>query len=359
MKDKIYTILVTSDRQGKTKCFTLPSKWLRAIVFFSFLSFILLFTALVDYAGLLFESQVNRKLYLENEKLKHQFEIVDSKLQSLERGLERVRSFSTKLKLVTNVDDQDRVIQLAIGGPATPLGNYENRDLHLNENIEALKKTHPIKESLNENKNGLEFHFPAQEKSFIDDKMSVKASYNTYATAEKSQKNNNQYAMLSFRIDKATLEAEWQEQNVLKLWERLSNRRSLLKATPSIMPVRGWVTSDFGYRVDPFLQKSVMHNGMDIAARLGSKIRAPADGVVTFVGNGNSSGKVVVIDHGYGVQTRYAHNSVNKVDVGDSIRRGQVIALVGNTGRSTGPHVHYEVHVNGVPVNPRNYILEI
>ena len=143
-----------------------------------------------------------------------------------------------------------------------------------------------------------------------------------------------------------------------ELDEYLKNQKSLLASTPSIWPTRGWVTSGFGYRKSPFTGLPEKHEGLDIAARLGSEVRSTADGKVILAGRENGYGNMVEIDHGYGVLTRYGHNSKNLVKVGDKVKRGQVIALIGSTGRSTGPHVHYEVMVNGIPVSPRNYILE-
>ncbi|MEE8269287.1 MAG: M23 family metallopeptidase [Nitrospinaceae bacterium] len=143
-----------------------------------------------------------------------------------------------------------------------------------------------------------------------------------------------------------------------ELDEYLKNQKSLLASTPSIWPTRGWVTSAFGYRKSPFTGLPEKHEGLDISARLGSEVRSTADGKVILTGREGGYGKMVEIDHGYGVLTRYGHNSKNLVKVGDKVKRGQVIALIGSTGRSTGPHVHYEVLVNGIPVSPRNYILE-
>ena len=143
-----------------------------------------------------------------------------------------------------------------------------------------------------------------------------------------------------------------------ELDEYLKNQKSLLASTPSIWPTRGWVTSGFGYRKSPFTGLPEKHEGLDIATRMGSEVRSTADGKVILAGRENGYGNMVEIDHGYGVLTRYGHNSKNLVKVGDKVKRGQTIALVGNTGRSTGPHVHYEVLVNGIPVSPRNYILE-
>ena len=101
-----------------------------------------------------------------------------------------------------------------------------------------------------------------------------------------------------------------------------------------------------------------MHQGLDIAASPGSPIFAPADGVVSFAGFDAGYGKLVSIDHGYGVVTRFGHTSQIFVEVGQKIHRHDIVAAVGSTGRSTGPHVHYEVRVNNVPVDPQNYVLD-
>ena len=122
--------------------------------------------------------------------------------------------------------------------------------------------------------------------------------------------------------------------------------------------MRGWVTSDFSVRLDPYTGERVMHEGLDVAAALGSKVRAPADGTVVFAGVEGGYGRVLVVDHGYGLKTRYGHLLKTDVKVGDKVHRGQAIAQVGNSGRSTGPHLHYEVRVNGVADNPRKFILE-
>jgi murein DD-endopeptidase MepM/ murein hydrolase activator NlpD len=101
-----------------------------------------------------------------------------------------------------------------------------------------------------------------------------------------------------------------------------------------------------------------MHEGLDIAAPHGKEVVAPSDGVIIFAGLEGGYGNVLVIDHGYGVKTRYGHLSKLEVKTGDHVKRGQVVGAVGNTGRSTGPHLHYEVRVNGIPENPRKFILE-
>jgi murein DD-endopeptidase MepM/ murein hydrolase activator NlpD len=136
----------------------------------------------------------------------------------------------------------------------------------------------------------------------------------------------------------------------------LTEQSSLLSSKPSGWPARGWLTSNFGIRNSPFSGARTMHEGIDIAARVGTPVYATAAGIVSRAHVENGYGKLVVIDHGYGYKTFYGHNSKLMVKVGQRIKRGDLIASSGNTGTSTGPHVHYEVRLNGVPLNPRKFI---
>ncbi len=136
----------------------------------------------------------------------------------------------------------------------------------------------------------------------------------------------------------------------------LHNER--LAATPSIMPTAGWLSSAFSrMRSHPILHCARAHEGIDVSAPMGAPIEAPANGRVIQTGWEAGYGNMVVIDHGFGILTKFAHCSRILVRNGQKVARGERIALVGNTGLSTGPHLHYEVHVNGKPVDPRRYIL--
>ena len=137
----------------------------------------------------------------------------------------------------------------------------------------------------------------------------------------------------------------------------LESQKKLLASTPSIWPTKGWLSSRFGHRISPFTEEKEFHKGIDISARMNAPIVAPADGVVFGVDFDHGLGKVLVIKHGYGVSTTYAHLNKILVKRGQFVKRGEKIAQVGTTGRSTGPHLHYEVRLNGVPVNPLRYIL--
>ena len=148
-----------------------------------------------------------------------------------------------------------------------------------------------------------------------------------------------------------------QKKSFESLFNNLEDQRNLLASTPAIRPTDGWISSKFGYRTSPFTGLREFHQGLDIATRAGTPIIATADGVVIFAGTKGLMGKLIVIDHGYGMVTRYAHIHKMLKKRGDAVKKGDTIALVGNTGRSTGSHLHYEVHLNGTPVNPAKYIL--
>ncbi|MGD8368686.1 MAG: M23 family metallopeptidase [Desulfobacterales bacterium] len=159
------------------------------------------------------------------------------------------------------------------------------------------------------------------------------------------------------QADQLELAAVHQEDGFSSLLQYLEDQRNILACTPAIRPTDGWVTSRFGYRESPFTGLREFHKGLDIANREGTFIRAPADGVVAFAARKGLLGNVVIIDHGHGFVTRFGHIHKALKKRGDTVKRGEVIAEMGNTGRSTGPHLHYEVLLNGVPVNPEKYIL--
>ncbi len=137
----------------------------------------------------------------------------------------------------------------------------------------------------------------------------------------------------------------------------VDKRNALAAATPSIWPAHGWLTSAVGQRRDPITGQRDFHEGLDIAADRGSKVFATADGKVTQSSYEGAYGNLIVINHGYGLETRYGHLSAYRVHIGDQVKRGDLVGLVGSTGRSTGSHLHYEVRVNGRLLNPLQLLL--
>ena len=171
------------------------------------------------------------------------------------------------------------------------------------------------------------------------------------------QKHNNLIREMHQQVTQTNQAAKKQALDFENLIRGLEQKRNLLAATPSIKPADGWITSRFGYRESPFTGRREFHAGLDISNRSGTKVIATANGRVSFAAAKMYIGKLVVIDHGHGRVTKYGHLKKIMVKPGQQVKRGDVIALLGNTGRSTGPHVHYEVRINGTPVNPLKYIL--
>ena len=157
-------------------------------------------------------------------------------------------------------------------------------------------------------------------------------------------------------LDNLESEIDLSRQNNENLAKFLDDQKMLLASTPSIWPTKGWLSSRFGYRSSPFNEKREFHKGIDISTRRGAPILSPANGLVVFTGWKNGYGRVIVMKHGNGLKTKYAHLKKALVKKGQYVRKGETIGLVGSSGRTTGSHLHYEVHLNNVPVNPLRYI---
>ena len=327
---KQITLYFVSSNESETKKLSLPVAYFKISLFFVGLFAVLLMAGFIDYFGLLAQSLENKKLKLENIELKNQFQVVEAKLDSLQSAMDRVTNVSNKLKLITDVQLKDRPEKLNF--PASQVLGPRVDDPAQRMTLDDMEKDDPV--------------------------IETETPLNPMKGEVASEKSSANYASLVIRIDQAVKDSNLKEQSVIELWELLSDRQSLLAATPSILPARGPIGSRFGYRIDPINGRQKMHAGLDITAPPGTPVRAPADGVISFAGWDDQFGKLVSIDHGYGVLTRFAHNSQIFVQVGQKVSRYDVIAAVGSTGRSTGPHCHYEVRVNGIAVNPANYILD-
>lgn len=176
--------------------------------------------------------------------------------------------------------------------------------------------------------------------------------------SEKMLAVNLEYSEFVKRMAQVTQDIDSRTKQLTILENLLIADHFRLAITPSGNPAKkGWISSYFGMRKDPFSGKKKMHKGIDVAGKSGSSVLATADGVVIRVEKQNGYGKLIEIDHGYKLSTRYGHNKTISVKAGDIVKQGQVIATMGSTGRSTGPHVHYEVLRNGKQVNPQKYIL--
>lgn len=171
------------------------------------------------------------------------------------------------------------------------------------------------------------------------------------------QKHNSLIREMHQQIGQTNFAAEKQSLDFEDLIKLLDKKKNLLAATPSVRPLAGWITSSFGYRVSPFTGQKEFHSGLDISNKSGTDIIATAQGKVTYAGQKFLIGNLIIIDHGYGRVTKYGHLKKILVEKGQEVKRGDLIGTVGMTGRTTGPHLHYEVRINGTPENPLKYIL--
>jgi murein DD-endopeptidase MepM/ murein hydrolase activator NlpD len=179
--------------------------------------------------------------------------------------------------------------------------------------------------------------------------FSLKTKAAVLETVEFPDTGSLDMKVLRTQIDKARI-------SVADIRKYLAEQKDLYLATPKGWPVPGYVSSKYGYRNHPKSGRRQLHTGVDISTRRGTDVLVTAEGIVSFSGRTRNSGNVVVIEHGHEFSTAYAHNKKNLVKVGDRVERGDVIALAGSTGRSTGPHVHYEIWKNGRHMNPSKYM---
>lgn len=304
MAKKSYTVIVVSDHDAPVKRYHVQKSYLVQLGVGVLLLAGMILGGTVHYLQVAQDAAENRILRDENLTLRTQLKSVRERIEHIGSTLDRVERFDQKLRAVTMLSDPQRNLAM---GPTEP----------------EPGTTSPTTDT----------------------------QFTQLATTDTPN------AMMG-RLDRLSAEATRQEQSLQELQAYFQDQKSLLASTPSLWPARGWVTSDFGSRLDPYTADRVMHQGLDIAAPHGKEVFSPSDGTVVFAGLEGGYGNVIVIDHGYGIKTRYGHLAKILVKSGAKVKRGEKIAAVGNTGRSTGPHLHYEVRVNGIPQNPRKFILE-
>lgn len=301
MPDDSYTLLVVPNSRKSVKRISLSTNFLLGLA--GILSVVLLVFVYFafDYIYIQTEKMELARLRKQTKEQKAQIDGLIAKVDNFSAKMEDLRQFDKKIRIIANLENRkDREQVLGIGGP-TP---SENR---IADKLKADNRT--LIESINKN------------------------------------------------VDQLTKDASKQQRSFTELLEFLKRQKSIMAATPSIWPVTGWVTSEFGSRVSPFTRSREVHTGMDIATRYGTPVKAPADGIVSESDYQTSGmGISVKIEHGNGISTWYGHLSKAAVSKGTAVKRGDLIGYVGTSGRSTGSHLHYGVYLNGVAVNPRRYL---
>jgi murein DD-endopeptidase MepM/ murein hydrolase activator NlpD len=326
MANRYYTLMLVPEKTSSVKSFVIPLWVLRVGALLLPLLGLLLFVMSLDYWYVLDQVNETRDLRAENRRLRQQVQVYKNRMTSIEATLDRVQSFATRLKVITNLEDKD---QLTEHLDKTPPKADENTTWHPPQPSEPQAL-------LEENDTTPPAHMSPEEWIELKERREL-------------EKNFRQVSFNSLDI----------ERGLHELYELLSDQRAFLGALPIRRPASGMMTSFFGIRESPFGEGEKMHEGIDIANNVGTPIVAPANGLVVLAGRKSGYGLTLILDHDYGLETLYGHTSQIYVKTGDRVRRGQKIAALGNSGgRSTGPHLHYEVHVHGVPIDPLNYLIE-
>jgi murein DD-endopeptidase MepM/ murein hydrolase activator NlpD len=309
---KTYTVLIVPQKSSQVRRLVVPRKLLIQIGLGVLGVVAVAGFMAIHYLFMVDQASQNRDLKNENVLLKAQVRRVQEEIARIDGTLQRIDQFAAKVREITQLNDPER--NLAMGPLSEDPGKTPEVLFAPGERIDY-------------------------DSEMLDSKLAMR--------------------LIDSKLDSVESKSLSQQANLRQLSEYFAERKSLLATTPSLRPTKSkLLTSTFGVRTDPYTNRQVMHKGLDFAADHGADVVAPADGIVIFVGNRGGYGKSVVIDHGYSVQTHYAHLSAYRVEIGQQVKRGQIIAAVGNTGRSTGTHLHYEVRFNGIPQDPEKYILD-
>jgi murein DD-endopeptidase MepM/ murein hydrolase activator NlpD len=296
-----FSILIFGSKTSKTRHLKIRKKTFKIALYL--MAFALLSTTFFfcDYIQVKKKAFELARLRQETQSQKSQLHFFSAKVEDLEKQLSKLKDFDKKIRILANLErGQETNALMGMGGPSP---------------------------------------------SDIRDKL--------------KREKDDQGLIQQMRTDIERLQSEAisQEVSLSELEKKLQASKEILIHTPSIWPTLGWVTSGFGFRTNPFTGLTQMHEGVDISNRVGTLILAPAEGIISDIGNDLVHGRIVVISHGFAMTSRYSHLSKVLVKTGQKVKRGDKVAEVGMTGKTTGPHLHYEVRLNGIPVNPMRYIL--
>jgi murein DD-endopeptidase MepM/ murein hydrolase activator NlpD len=304
-KMRNYSVIIVSDATSTNKEFSVSSKSIRhAVLACSFLVAFFGFI-LFSYLTMSLDKQRMKRLEFEVKDKGHKIGELSSTVDILNQRLKNMEIYKERIMVATGLTSPLALREVGSGGPNTVGGIAAGGDISAPQSPNSL----------------LQKNLLPQTADIRDKAMKIEDS--------------------------------------LKSVEKYVNQQKLqLAATPAIWPTRGILTTSFGNRIDPFTGRIEAHQAIDIATQLGNKVIAPADGVVLVAETRDYYGKMIIIDHGFGYVTRYGHLSGYNVKEGQRVKRYDVIGYIGTTGRSTGPHLHYEVRYYEKPMNPADFILD-
>jgi murein DD-endopeptidase MepM/ murein hydrolase activator NlpD len=300
MSNNFFTLMIIPRRKSAVTKISLSSTLIRGLLIVFILAVLLTLYMVYDYASIKRDKAELARLRIETVEQSQQLQELALKIDEFADRIEEFNQFDKKLRIVANYQiARDKKMLLGIGGSGN--AKIKIKDLLDQDQVNLVSGMRKSISQLNEDAN-------VMEKSFTE--------------------------LLNF----------------------LREQKSLLAATPSIWPVKGWVTSGFGSRKSPFSSGGEFHGGIDIATRMGKEVIAPADGFVVELAPQAQDGNMIKVDHGHGIMTSYSHLSKFATKLGSRVKKGDILGYVGTTGRSTGYHLHYAVFLNKIPVNPRRYL---
>ena len=295
LKRKFYTLFIFSDQCQISKV-KIPKYCINISILFTLAVVIALSFIVSDYIKLKKRKIKVEKLRKEKILQEEQLKFFSKKISYLEKSLKKLEELDHKIRIIANIEHPDtNSFSLGVGGITRSRSSRHRKKYDFTRKRELIARLH--------------------------------------------------------------IESERQKESLNELYYFLRKKRSLLAHTPSIWPSVGWVTSGFGRRINPFTGRTEFHKGIDIANRVGTPVIATADGIVIKNCYDGAYGLTLLINHGNGIITRYSHLRKAFCKVGQKVKRGDKIGEIGTSGRTTGPHLHYEVIVNNVSRNPRKYIL--
>lgn len=369
--DRYFTVMVIPEKDKKVRSFRIPRLVFHSLTFLSAVVIFVLGILAYDYSKILMQINKNKHLTIENRQLKEQIQLFQMKINTLTEDIERIHTFEKKLRIITGVDDNHHLKVKSGLKPTTSADDMKYHQQNEGETTETkLKVQDPIKSSFDTIKKKLKSPGSNEKylnyKNLYEQKIATSFGLQTgYAYTKEwneltkhSFELADQFAFFDFKYTELKNFVKELEIDIHELDQFLLDKDSFLRSTPTLIPAKGWITSYYGPRKSPYSNRIKMHEGIDVGAKSGTPILAPADGIITFSGVKPGFGNFVQMDHGYGVETIYAHARKLVAKKGQKVKRGELLAMIGSTGYSTGPHLHYEVRINGTPVDPLYFILD-
>ena len=335
-KNRFFTLMLIPERIKKPYQFILPTFFIKIFFLFSLLCLMIFIIMGIDYIHVLRSLAENKQLRNENFNLKQQVQILKDQTDNMELSLERVKNYTKKIEILTG----------QVSGQA-PL--EENKT----KKQSTIRSDDIDTSSLRQQEAALISQ--RREMASLPHSTEVSMSRDALSDSLMGNQNLKKFQTLNTRVNELAQNISQTELSLVILENYLLAQHAMLRATPTLFPIRGWISSAFGFRRHPYDGSFRLHTGIDIAAEPGTPVRAPGDGTILYTGKTPGYGKSVVIDHGYGIRTLFAHNSKIFVTTGNHIKRGEIIAEVGSTGQSTGPHLHYEIRKFNHPINPMTF----